>query len=77
MKGALILMIANLTVKLIGAGFKIPLTYVLGKEGMGLFSSSYQMYAWMFVIATAGFPVAISRMVAESRARGNITQCIE
>ncbi len=74
MKGALILMIANLTVKLIGAGFKIPLTYVLGKEGMGLFSSSYQMYAWMFVIATAGFPVAISRMVAESRARGNITE---
>lgn len=74
MKGALILMIANLLVKLIGAGFKIPLTYVLGKEGMGLFSSSYQMYAWMFVIATAGFPVAISRMVAESRARGNISE---
>lgn len=71
LKGAVILMIANLLVKVIGAGFKIPLTYVLHEEGMGLFSSSYQMYAWMFVISTAGIPVAISRMVAESRARGN------
>lgn len=71
MKGALILMIANVLVKVIGAVFKIPLTYVLDKEGMGLFSSSYNMYAWMFVVATAGFPVAISRMVSESKAKGN------
>lgn len=71
MKGALILMIANILVKVIGAVFKIPLTYVLDKEGMGLFSSSYNMYAWMFVVATAGFPVAISRMVSVSRAKGN------
>ncbi len=70
MKGALILMIANLLVKFIGAAFKIPLTYVLHEEGMGIFSSSYNMYAWMFVVATAGIPVAISRMVAESRAKG-------
>lgn len=74
LKGALILMIANILVKVIGAGFKIPLTYVLHEEGMGLFSSSYQMYAWMFVVATAGIPVAISRMVAESRAKGNYTE---
>ena len=73
-KGALILMIANLLVKLIGAVFKIPLTYVLHEEGMGLFSSSYQMYAWMFVVSTAGIPVAISKMVAESRATGNHTE---
>ncbi len=74
MKGALILIIANALVKVIGAVFKIPLTYVLGEEGMGLFSSSYNMYAWMFVVATAGFPVAISRMVSESRAKGNHTE---
>ena len=74
MKGALILMMANILVKVIGAVFKIPLTYVLDKEGMGLFSSSYNMYAWMFVVATAGFPVAISRMVSESKAKGNHTE---
>ncbi len=70
MHGAIILLIANALVKVIGAVFKIPLTYVLGEEGMGYFSTSYQMYTWMFIIATAGIPVAISKMVSESRAKG-------
>ena len=74
MKGALILLIANITVKVIGAGFKIPLTYMIGEEGMGLFSSAYNIYTWLFVVATAGFPVAISKMVAEARARGQVRE---
>ena len=68
MHGAAILLCANLLVKLIGAGFKIPLTYLLGEEGMGIFTISYTIYTWLFVVATAGFPVAISKMVAESTA---------
>jgi len=68
MYGAVILICANLLVKLIGAGFKIPLTYLLGEEGMGIFTISYTIYTWLFVLATAGFPVAISKMVAESTA---------
>ena len=68
MHGAIILLIANALVKVIGAVFKIPLTYILGEEGMGYFSTSYQMYTWMFIIATAGIPVAISKMVSESLA---------
>ena len=70
MYGAAILLAANLIVKVIGAGFKIPLTYILGEEGMGIFTTSYTIYTWLFVIATAGFPVAISKMVAESSALG-------
>lgn len=70
MYGAIILLIANALVKVIGAIFKIPLTYILSEEGMGYFSTSYQMYTWMFIIATAGLPVAISKMVSESHARG-------
>ncbi len=71
MKGALILMIANIIVKVIGAAFKIPLTYLLGEEGMALFSTSYTMYTWLFIVATAGIPVAISRMISQTRAKGN------
>ena len=71
MKGALILMIANIIVKVIGAAFKIPLTYLLGEEGMALFSTSYTMYTWFFIIATAGIPVAISRMISEARTKEN------
>ena len=71
MKGAFILIVANLIVKIIGAAFKIPLTYLLDEDGMALFTTSYTMYTWLFVIATAGLPVAISRMISESRAKSN------
>lgn len=70
-KGALILAIANFVVKLIGAGFKIPLIGLIGDEGSGYFNVAYQIYTFMFIVATAGFPVAISKMVSESVARGN------
>ena len=69
MKGAMILIVANALVKIIGAIFKIPLTYIIGEEGMGYFSTAYQMYTWLFIVATAGIPVAISKMVSESIAK--------
>lgn len=64
---------ANLIVKLIGAFLKIPLYGLIGEEGMGLFNVAYQIYTFMFVIATAGFPTAVSKMVAESTAKGDDT----
>ncbi len=73
-KGALILGIANFIVKLIGAGFKIPLIGLIGDEGSGYFNVAYQIYTFMFIVATAGFPVAISKMVSESMARDNETE---
>ena len=68
-KGALILGIASLIVKIIGAFFKIPMTNLINDDGMGLFNGGYQIYTFMFIVATAGFPVAISKMVSESLAR--------
>ncbi len=68
--GAAVLMAANLLVKLIGLAFKVPLTYLIGEDGMGHFSDAYTMYTWMFVLAPAGLPVAVSKMVSESRALG-------
>ncbi|UKI35352.1 MAG: hypothetical protein L6V93_14325 [Clostridiales bacterium] len=40
---------------------KIPLTYILGEEGMGLFPHHTQYTASFFIIATAGLPVAVSK----------------
>lgn len=71
LKGALVLAAANLVVKIIGAVFKIPLYELIGKEGSGLFNVAYQIYTFMFIIATAGFPIAVSKMVAESMARND------
>lgn len=69
-QGALILAIAGIIVKVIGAAFKIPLNHLIHDEGMGLFGASYQIYTVLFIVATAGFPTAISKMVAESLAMG-------
>lgn len=71
LQGALILVIANAIVKIIGAIFKIPLANLIGPDGMGIFNTAYTMYTWMFIIATAGLPIAISKMVSESIARNN------
>ena len=67
-QGAFILVVAALLVKFIGFFFKIPLTFLIKDDGMGLFNSAYQIYTIMFIVATAGFPTAISKMVAESLA---------
>lgn len=71
LQGVVVLAIANMIVKIIGALFKIPLARLIKEDGMGLFNTSYTLYTFMFVVATAGFPVAVSKMVAEAMARKN------
>ncbi len=73
-KGAFVLALANVTVKIIGAVFKIPLARLLGNSGMGIFSTAYSVYTWVFVLATAGLPVAVSKTVSESYARGRVAE---
>lgn len=68
--GALILTAGMAVVKVIGALFKIPLKYAIGEYGMGLFNVAYNFYGPVFSLATAGFPVAVSRMVSENRSLG-------
>ena len=64
-KGAAILGIAGLFVKIIGAIFRIPLSNIIGTEGMASYQVAYPIYAALVVISTAGLPTAISRMVSE------------
>lgn len=68
--GALILMVAIALVKIIGALFKIPLAWILTPVGNGYFGNAYALYFPIFSLATAGFPIAISRLVSENFARG-------
>lgn len=67
--GVLILGVGNLLVKLIGLMFKIPLSRLLGDEGMGYFNTGYTVYSWMYLIGCTGFPVAVSMLVAEATER--------
>ncbi|GAB6106983.1 putative polysaccharide biosynthesis protein [Fusibacter bizertensis] len=70
-KGAFILGISGVFVKIIGAFFKIPLADNIGPEGMSYFSSAYSFYNFFIVLATAGLPTAIGKIIAEQRALGD------
>ena len=65
LKGTAILGIAGIFVKILGAVFRIPLTALIGTEGMAYYGYACPLYSLFLVIATAGIPVAISRMVSE------------
>ncbi len=66
---ALVISISNFAVKIIGVLFKIPLTNILG-EAMGAFNAAYSIYAMLYMVSTAGLPVAISKMIAEASGKG-------
>jgi len=70
LEGAMIMAVANIIVKIIGAFFKIPLKNLIGSDGMGMFYGAYNVYSALVIISTAGLPVVVSRMVAEANARG-------
>lgn len=65
LRGAAVLGAAGLLVKLLGAVFRIPLQALIGEEGMAYYGYAYPLYSLFLVIATAGIPVAISRLVSE------------
>lgn len=71
LKGATILVFAGIVSKIFGAIFRIPLTNMIGAEGQSYYSAAYAVYNLLFVIATAGFPVAISRLVSSRIAEGD------
>ncbi len=66
---ASIISLSNFTVKIIGVLYKIPLSNLL-QEGIGAFTAAYSVYAMLYMISTAGLPVATSRMVAASAKKG-------
>ena len=72
--GAFLLAFSTLAVKLIGMLYKIPLTNFIGAVGRGYFSTAYGIFTPVFALATAGLPVAISRLVSQNMALGQYKQ---
>jgi len=70
LSGAAVLAIGSVAAKVLGALYRVPLTNILGAEGMGMYQLVFPVFALFMVLATAGIPTALSRMVAEKRAEG-------
>ncbi len=70
LQGAIILTIGMALTKIVGAVFKIPLANVISENGMGYFNTAYTFYSVIFSLSTAGFPTAITKMVAQNHSLG-------
>ena len=70
MGGAAILASAVVIVKLIGAVYKLPLNNLLGGVGKTYFDTAYLIYNFLNIFATAGLPLAISKLTSQAHAQG-------
>ncbi len=69
-KGALILSVAGLVAKVLSAFFRVPLTALIGDEGLGYYGLAYPIYTLFSAIAIVGIPSTIAKLVAEKRVQG-------
>ncbi|WP_134214497.1 stage V sporulation protein B [Pelotomaculum propionicicum] len=70
--GALVLLLSGLFNRVLGFVYQIIMIRLIHPEGIGLFAMVYPVYVLALVLATAGVPVAISKLVAEEAALSNM-----
>ncbi len=72
LQSALVLTIATFFVKIAGLVFTVAIQqYALRDTGMAVFYGAYDIYNLFAVLASAGLPVAVSRMISETLVREN------
>ena len=60
-----ILVAASFVARIIGMLYRIPLTNILGTEGIGYYSTANELYNIILMISSFSIPLAVSRMVSE------------
>ena len=65
-----ILAVAGIIVRLIGILYRVPMTNIIGDEGMGYYSTAFNVYNIMLILSSYSLPLAVSKMVAARIARG-------
>ena len=74
-KGAAILTVSMVVVKVFGVLDKVILTNIysmfgqsLASMGMGIYNNAYEVFGVIFTVATGGLPIVISRMISQNMA---------
>lgn len=75
--GAVILMIANIISKILGAVLKIPLTYIIHEEGMAVYNTAFSVYVMFLAFVVSGMPFAVQKLTAASHAKGEAPRAKE
>ncbi|MEG1751830.1 MAG: oligosaccharide flippase family protein [Clostridia bacterium] len=67
-KSSIIVVVAGFISKIIGAVYRIPLSNLLGPQGMGGYQMVYPIFAFALVFVCGGVQVSLARVVAQKRA---------
>lgn len=71
LQGTAILATAALLSKLLGVVYRIPYQNITGNMGFYVYQQVYPLYSLLLILATAGFPIAVSKLVSERIALGD------
>lgn len=74
--GTLILTLASLITRLLGFGFRVYMSNIMGAEGMGLYQLLFPIYMLLWAASSAGISLAVSKMVAEQTVRGQHSNAV-
>ncbi|MCP3029690.1 oligosaccharide flippase family protein [Halobacillus sp. A5] len=69
-KGALLLTAAGLIGKILSAAYRIPLQNIAGDVGFYIYQQIYPVLGMALMLSLYGFPVAVSKLVAELEEHG-------
>lgn len=67
--GALILVFSGVLCKALGAFFRLPLTNLLGFEGIGIFQMIMMLYSFSLVLTSGGISTSMSKLISSTLAR--------
>ena len=70
LKQGTILASASIIVRIIGMLYQIPLNNILSGKAMGLYSIAFQIYSIALIISSYGLPLAVSKLVAAKKVKG-------
>lgn len=65
-----VLAIAGLITRFIGMLYRIPLTNIIGSEGMTYYNTAYDIYNIALLVSTYSIPVALSKLVSSKDSAG-------
>ena len=68
-KGIIVLTFSGIVCKIFGAFFRLPLTYILGVDGIGVFQLVMSLFSFALVLTSGGISVTLSKLISSYRAR--------
>ena len=64
-KNAAVLSVGGVIAKIIGAIYRVPLTNILGAEGIGIYQMVFPFYCILLTLSSTGIPAGVAKLTAQ------------